>query len=61
MSEPKKKTVTVKFTAAEADWLLAKLERIATEARADSRAENRSWFKEHFQAESLMDRIRSEQ
>jgi hypothetical protein len=61
----KNKTVTVKFTAAEAAWLLVRLEREADEAREQSRkaqhpAERDSYLLLKFQAESLADRIRSE-
>jgi hypothetical protein len=61
----KNKTVTVKFTAAEAAWLLVQLERDASEAReqvakAKHSAERDSYLLLKFQAESLSDRIRSE-
>jgi hypothetical protein len=59
------KTVTVKFTAAEAQWLLLQLERRALEAQELARkvqhpSERDSYLLLKFQAESLVDRIRSE-
>jgi hypothetical protein len=61
----KNKTVTVRFTAAEAEWLIVQLERRASEAREKINAakhadERDSYFLIKFQAESLIDRIRSE-
>jgi hypothetical protein len=62
MTTQTKKTVTVKFTATEVDWLLNKLERIATDARDKAKnSGSHSLLEEQFKAESLMDRIRSEQ
>jgi hypothetical protein len=62
----KNKTVTVKFTAAEAEWLIAELDRRALEGKekagkATHTAEHDSYLLLKFQAEALRDRIRSEQ
>jgi hypothetical protein len=61
----KNKTVTVKFTAAEAEWLINQLTRRADEAteKASSvkhASERDSYLLLKFQAESLAERIRSE-
>lgn len=62
-----KKTLTVRFTANEANWLLAKLDRIVNECREKAKqaaigvGPSPSLLREQFQAESIMDRIRSEQ
>ena len=53
-----KKKVTVTFTAIETDWLLNKLQRIVTETQ---HKDTPSLLIEKFKAESLIDRIRSEQ
>lgn len=50
-----KKTVTVKFTASEAEWILNKLQRIASDSKEKGR------FEEQFRAENLIDHIQSEQ
>ena len=62
----KNKTITVKFTAAEADWLITLLERIALEGKekagkANHNSERDSYLFTKFQSEALRDRIRSEQ
>jgi len=62
----KNKTVTVKFTAAEAEWLIKRLEREAEEAMEQAKKvtyspERESYLLLKFQANSLVERIRSEQ
>lgn len=56
----KNKTVSVKFTAAEAEWLLNLLDREAR-IKDPSTTPNLVQAKYGFQAASLADRIRSEQ
>lgn len=65
MNTRKNKTVTVKFTAAEAEWLIGQLDRRAEESREKAEAakhpsERDSYVYLKFQAEALRDRIRSE-
>jgi hypothetical protein len=62
----KNKTVTVKFTAAEAEWLINQLMRRADEVGGKANtskhgSERDSYLLLKFQAESLVERIRSEQ
>jgi hypothetical protein len=52
-----KKTVTIKLTAAEAEWLWYKLEGVAQQAKESGTP---SALKDGFKAESLQDRIASE-
>jgi hypothetical protein len=62
MDEKKKKALTIKLTASEAEWLLNKLERIVIEARElAKRGGGPSAIEQKCKAESLQDRIRSEQ
>ena len=65
MTTKKNKTVTVKFTTAEAEWLINQLERLRGTAqekatKANHTSERESYLVLKFQAESLVDRIRSE-
>ena len=61
----KNKTVTVRFTAAEAEWLITELERRAVDAqekakKANNASERDSYLTLKFQANALIDRLRSE-
>ena len=62
----KNKTVTVKLTAAEAEWFINQLTRLAEAAKEKANAakhssERDSYLELKFQAASLIDRIRAEQ
>jgi hypothetical protein len=61
----KNKTVTVKFTAAEAEWLVTQFERRVVELQEKIKSskhpsERESYLLLKFQTEALRDRIRSE-
>jgi hypothetical protein len=61
----KNKTVTIKFTPTEANWLINRLERLAAEAdekakKANHPSERDSHLHLKFQADALRDRILSE-
>jgi hypothetical protein len=61
----KNKTVTVKFTAAEAEWLIKKFERDILELKdkiegSKHPSERDSYLQLKFQTEVFIDRIRSE-
>jgi len=61
MPKDNKKTVTIKLTAKEANWLLSKLDSIQNRSIDESKKSgSRSALEEAFKADSLMDRINSE-